>query len=95
VRNKWLVKAGSTCATMPMQPACCAPDGHLLLSSVENFASDALAFATFGLNGQLNPMTSTNCDQTAKCGATRLASCMASVICLLFLLHADYGPTDW
>lgn len=35
-------------------------------SSVENFASDAMAFAAFGLNGQLNPMNQHNCDQTGK-----------------------------
>jgi len=35
-------------------------------ASVENFASDALAFAAFGLNGQLNPMDQHNCDQTGK-----------------------------
>lgn len=35
-------------------------------SSVENFASDALAFAAFGLNGQLNPLNQHNCDQTGK-----------------------------
>ena len=29
--------------------------GTYYYSSVENFASDALAFANFGLNGQLNP----------------------------------------
>jgi hypothetical protein len=35
-------------------------------ASVENFASDALAFAAFGVNGQLNPMDQHNCDQTGK-----------------------------
>jgi hypothetical protein len=35
-------------------------------ASVENFASDALSFAAFGLNGQLNPMEQHNCDQTGK-----------------------------
>ena len=35
-------------------------------SSVENFVSDALAFASFGLNGQLDPMDQHNCDQTGK-----------------------------
>jgi hypothetical protein len=32
-------------------------------SSIASFASDALAFSTFGLNGQLNPMDQHNCDQ--------------------------------
>ena len=35
-------------------------------ASAENFASDALAFAVFGLSGQLNPMDQHNCDQTGK-----------------------------
>ena len=35
-------------------------------SSLENFASDALAFAAFGLNGQLDPMDQHNCDQTGR-----------------------------
>ncbi|HTB98831.1 MAG TPA: carboxypeptidase-like regulatory domain-containing protein [Terracidiphilus sp.] len=35
-------------------------------SSVQNFASDALSFAAFGLNGQLNPLDQHNCDQTGK-----------------------------
>ncbi len=35
-------------------------------SSVENFASDALAFAAFGLNGQLNRFDQHNCDQTGR-----------------------------
>ena len=35
-------------------------------SSIENFASDALAFAAFGLNGQLDPMDQHNCDQTGQ-----------------------------
>ncbi len=35
-------------------------------SSVENFASDALAFSAYGLSGQLDPMNQHNCDQTGK-----------------------------
>ncbi|HEX3891360.1 MAG TPA: hypothetical protein VHW46_02210 [Terracidiphilus sp.] len=35
-------------------------------ASVENFASDALAFAAFGLSGQLNPLDQHNCDQTGR-----------------------------
>jgi hypothetical protein len=40
--------------------------GTYTYSSVENFASDALSFAAFGLNGQLNPNDQHNCDQTGK-----------------------------
>ena len=35
-------------------------------SSIENFVSDALAFAAFGIRGQLNPMDQHNCDQTGR-----------------------------
>jgi hypothetical protein len=40
--------------------------GTYYYSSIENFASDALAFSAFGLNGQLNPMDQHNCDQTGR-----------------------------
>ncbi|HEU5350569.1 MAG TPA: hypothetical protein VFU55_03165, partial [Terracidiphilus sp.] len=35
-------------------------------STVENFVSDALAFAKYGLGGQLNPYDQHNCDQTGR-----------------------------
>jgi hypothetical protein len=38
--------------------------GTYYYSSVENFVSDALAFAAFGISGQLNPYDQHNCDQT-------------------------------
>ncbi len=34
--------------------------------SLDNFISDALAFKTFGVSGQLNPMNQHNCDQTGR-----------------------------
>ncbi|HET7104381.1 MAG TPA: hypothetical protein VFI20_09885, partial [Terracidiphilus sp.] len=40
--------------------------GTYSYSSVENFVSDALAFAAFGLNGQLDPFDQHNCDQTGR-----------------------------
>ncbi len=40
--------------------------GAYYYSSVENFASDALAFSTYGISGQLNPMDQHNCDQTGR-----------------------------
>jgi hypothetical protein len=52
-------------------------------ASVENFASDALSFAAFGLNGQLNPENSTIAIRPARCGATPAALCMDSAICLV------------
>jgi hypothetical protein len=40
--------------------------GTYTYSSVENFASDALSFAAFGVAGELNPANQHNCDQTNK-----------------------------
>ncbi len=40
--------------------------GTYTYSSVENFASDALVFAKYGLAGELNPYDQHNCDQTGK-----------------------------
>ncbi|HVZ85025.1 MAG TPA: carboxypeptidase-like regulatory domain-containing protein [Terracidiphilus sp.] len=40
--------------------------GSYSYSTVENFASDALAFAKFGLEGQLNPDNQHNCDETGR-----------------------------
>lgn len=40
--------------------------GTYTYSRVENFVSDALTFAAFGLNGQLNPLDQHNCDETGK-----------------------------
>ncbi|MGB6193803.1 MAG: hypothetical protein WBF42_15145 [Terracidiphilus sp.] len=40
--------------------------GTYYYSTAENFASDALAFARFGINGQLNPYDQHNCDQTGR-----------------------------
>jgi hypothetical protein len=40
--------------------------GTYSYSSVENFASDAMAFAKYGLSGQLQPADQHNCDQTGK-----------------------------
>jgi hypothetical protein len=40
--------------------------GTYYYATIENFASDALAFSSFGLSGQLNPMDQHNCDQRGK-----------------------------
>jgi hypothetical protein len=67
VRGRMLVKAGldfrhNNDATGFLRNQ----TGTYNYASVENFASDALVFAAFGLNGQLNPMDQHNCDQTGK-----------------------------
>ncbi|HEY1579366.1 MAG TPA: carboxypeptidase-like regulatory domain-containing protein [Terracidiphilus sp.] len=70
--------------------------GTYYYSSVENFASDALGFLTYGLNGQLNPMEQHNCDQRGK--AWRDAS--GTLHGLGYLPCYSYysqtmGPADW
>jgi hypothetical protein len=40
--------------------------GTYSYANVENFVSDALAFAKFGIAGELNPYNQHNCDQTGK-----------------------------
>jgi hypothetical protein len=67
VRGSLLVKAGFELAhnadttTMLRNQT-----GTYTYSNVENFVSDALAFQTFGLAGELNPADQHNCDQTGK-----------------------------
>ncbi len=67
VRGNVMVKAGfefshNTDATSQLRNQ----TGTYNYSSVEDFASDALAFSSYGLRGQLNPMDQHNCDQTGK-----------------------------
>ncbi len=67
VRKALLVKAGASAsrnadATSRLRNQ----TGTYYYSTVENFASDALAFESFGINGQLNPYDQHNCDQTGR-----------------------------
>lgn len=65
-------------------------------ASVENFASDALAFAAFGLNGQLNPMEQHNCDQTGKVwrDADGTLHGLGYLPCYAYYSQT-MGPTNW
>jgi hypothetical protein len=97
VRNKWLVKAGfnlrhNADATSLLRNQ----TGTYYYSSVENFASDALAFATFGLNGQLNPMDQHNCDQTGKVwrDSAGVLHGLGYLPCYSYYTQT-MGPTDW
>jgi hypothetical protein len=65
-------------------------------ASVENFASDALAFAAFGLNGQLNPMNQHNCDQTGKVwrDAAGTLHGLGYLPCYSWYSQT-MGPTNW
>ncbi len=65
-------------------------------SSVEDFASDALAFSAFGLNGQLNPMNQHNCDQTGKAwrDAYGVLHGLGYLPCYSWYSQT-MGPADW
>ena len=70
--------------------------GTYYYSSVESFASDALAFADFGLNGQLNPMDQHNCDQTGKVWRDSAGTLhgLGYLPCYSYYSQT-MGPTDW
>jgi hypothetical protein len=97
VRSQWLVKAGfnlrhNTDATSLLRNQ----TGTYYYSSVENFASDALAFAAFGLSGQLNPMDQHNCDQTGKVwrDSAGVLHGLGYLPCYSYYSQT-MGPTDW
>jgi hypothetical protein len=70
--------------------------GTYYYANVENFVSDALAFATFGLNGQLDPTHQHNCDQTGRVwrdAAGQLRG-LGYLPCYSYYSQS-MGPTDW
>ncbi|MFZ0746202.1 MAG: carboxypeptidase-like regulatory domain-containing protein, partial [Terracidiphilus sp.] len=70
--------------------------GTYYYASVENFASDALAFANFGLNGQLNPTDQHNCDQTGKVWRDSAGTLhgLGYLPCYSYYSQT-MGPTNW
>ncbi len=70
--------------------------GTYYYSSVENFASDALAFAAFGLNGQLNPFDQHNCDQTGNVWRDSAGTLhgLGYLPCYSYYSQT-MGPTNW
>ncbi len=70
--------------------------GTYYYSGVENFASDALAFAAFGLSGQLDPMDQHNCDQTGKVwrDSTGTLHGLGYLPCYSYYSQS-MGPSDW
>ena len=67
VHGKWLVKAGFELSHNADTTSLLRNEtGTYSYASVENFASDALAFAAFGVGGELSPLNQHNCDQTGK-----------------------------
>jgi hypothetical protein len=70
--------------------------GTYSYSSVENFASDALAFAAFGLNGQLNPLNQHNCDQTGKVWRDSAGTLHGLGYLPCYSWYSQtMGPTNW
>ena len=97
VRGSLLVKAGfdlshNSDATSLLRNQ----TGTYSYSSVENFASDALAFADFGIAGQLNPNNQHNCDQTGKVwrDTTGQLHGLGYLPCYSYYSQV-IGPTDW
>ena len=70
--------------------------GTYYYSSVENFASDVLAFSSFGLSGQLNPMDQHNCDQTGKAWRDSSGQLhgLGYLPCYTYYSQT-MGPSDW
>jgi hypothetical protein len=70
--------------------------GTYYYSSLEDFASDALAFSTYGLNGQLDPMNQHNCDQTGKAwrDASGVLHGLGYLPCYSYYTQT-MGPADW
>jgi hypothetical protein len=97
IRSAVLVKAGfdmsrTTDATSLLRNQ----TGSYYYSSVENFASDVLAFAAFGLSGQLNPMDQHNCDQTGRAwrDSTGTLHGLGYLPCYSYYSQT-MGPTNW
>ena len=67
VHNNLLVKAGFEAGHNADSTSLLRNQtGRYYYSSVENFASDALAYGAFGLQGMLNPMSPHGCDETGR-----------------------------
>jgi hypothetical protein len=97
VRGPLLLKAGfdvgrSADATSRLRNQ----TGTYYYSTVENFASDALAFASFGINGQLNPYDQHNCDQTGRAwrDSTGTLHGLGYLPCYSWYTQT-MGPSNW
>jgi hypothetical protein len=70
--------------------------GTYTYSSLENFASDALAFASFGVSGQLNPANQHNCDQTGKVWRDTSGQLRGLGYLPCYSYYSQViGPTNW
>jgi hypothetical protein len=97
VRGNLLIKAGGEIshnqdATSRLRNQ----TGTYYYSSAEAFASDALAFSAYGLNGQLDPMNQHNCDQTGKAwrDSSGVLHGLGYLPCYSWYSQT-MGPADW
>lgn len=65
-------------------------------ASIEDFASDALSFFSFGISGQLNPMDQHNCDQRGKPwrDTTGVLHGLGYLPCYSYYSQT-MGPSEW
>jgi len=70
--------------------------GTYFYSNVADFASDALSFSAFGLNGQLNPRDQHNCDERGMPwrAATGVLHGLGYLPCYSYYSQT-MGPSDW
>jgi hypothetical protein len=70
--------------------------GSYSYSNVENFASDALAFATYGFSGELNTANQHTCDETGKVWRDSSGGLrgLGALPCYAYYSQS-MGPTDW
>ena len=70
--------------------------GTYYYSSVEDFASDALAFSAYGISGQLDPMDQHNCDQTGRPwrDSSGVLHGLGYLPCYSYYSQT-IGPADW
>ncbi len=97
VRGPFLLKAGldvrhNTDATSLLRNQ----TGKYYYSSVENFVSDALSFAAFGISGQLNPFNQHNCDETGRVWRDSSGTLHGLGYLPCYTYYSQLmGPTNW
>ena len=83
MRGKLLVKAGFEVShNADVTSLLRNQTGTYTYANVENFVSDALAFAAFGVGGRAEPHNQHNCDQTGKAWRDTAERCTGWAICL-------------
>ncbi len=97
VRNRLLLKSGfefdhNSDATSLLRNQ----TGAYTYSNVENFASDALVFAKFGLSDALDPVNQHNCDETGKAWRDSAGQLRGLGYLPCYSSYSQMmGPTSW